>query len=158
MTQLPAYRVTLQPDWIDFNGHVRDAYYVLALSLAVDEVMERLGLDAAYRGRTHCTLYTLELHIHYLQEIKSTDELSVVTSVLDHDAKRIHAACDFLCPRMGGPAASADLMLMHVHQGVKPAGAPFPPEIAARLDSLKISPDEWAARRFGSRKIEIKRR
>jgi acyl-CoA thioester hydrolase len=82
MTQLPAYRVTLQPDWIDFNGHVRDAYYVLALSLAVDEVMERLGLDAAYRGRTHCTLYTLELHIHYLQEIKSTDELSVVTSVL----------------------------------------------------------------------------
>jgi acyl-CoA thioester hydrolase len=158
MTQLPAYRVTLQPDWIDFNGHVRDAYYVLALSLAVDEVMERLGLDAAYRGRTHCTLYTLELHIHYLQEIKSTDELSVVTSVLDHDAKRIHAACDFLCPRMGGPAASADLMLMHVHQGVKPAGAPFPPEIAARLDSLKISPDEAAARRFGSRKIEIKRR
>jgi acyl-CoA thioester hydrolase len=158
MTELPAFHATLQPDWIDYNGHLRDAYYVVALSFAVDEVMDRLGLDAAYRERTHCTLYTLELHIHYLQEIKADDKLRVVTSVLDYDAKRIHAACDFLCPRIDGPAASADLMLMHVHQGGKPASAPFPPEIAARLESLKASPDQAASRRFVSRKIEIKRR
>ncbi|HTB28328.1 MAG TPA: thioesterase family protein [Steroidobacteraceae bacterium] len=158
MTELPAYRATLKPDWIDYNGHLRDAYYVVAMSLAVDEVMDHLGLDAHYRERTRCTLYTLELHIHYLHEIKATDELSVATSVLDYDAKRIHAACDFRCPRIDGPAASADLMLMHVHQGEKPAGAPFPAEVAARLESLKASPAEAAARGFFSRKIEIKRR
>ena len=158
MTELPAYRATMKPDWIDYNGHLRDAYYVVAMSLAVDEVMDHLGLDAHYRERTRCTLYTLELHIHYLHEIKETDELRVATSVLDYDAKRIHAACDFRCPRIDGPAASADLMLMHVHQGEKPAGAPFPAEVAARLESLKVSPAEAAARRFFSRKIEIKRR
>ena len=158
MTELPAFRATLKPDWIDYNGHLRDAYYVVAMSLAVDEVMDHLGLDAHYRERTRCTLYTLELHIHYLHEIKETDELRVATSVLDYDAKRIHAACDFRCPRIDGPAASADLMLMHVHQGEKPAGAPFPAEVAARLESLKVSPAEAAARRFFSRKIEIKRR
>jgi acyl-CoA thioester hydrolase len=156
--ELPAFHATLKPDWIDYNGHLRDAYYVVALSSAVDEVMDQLGLDAAYRERTHCTLYTLELHIHYLHEIKATDELRVATSVLDCDAKRIHAACDFLCPRIEGPAASADLMLMHVHQGEKPASASFPPEIAARLESLKVSPAAAGARRFSSRKIEIKRR
>jgi acyl-CoA thioester hydrolase len=156
--ELPAFHATLKPDWIDYNGHLRDAYYVVALSSAVDEVMDHLGLDAAYRERTHCTLYTLELHIHYLHEIKAADELRVATSVLDCDAKRIHAACDFLCPRIEGPAASADLMLMHVHQGEKPASASFPPEIAARLESLKVSPAAAAARRFSSRKIEIKRR
>jgi acyl-CoA thioester hydrolase len=158
VTELPAYRATMKPDWIDYNGHLRDAYYVVAMSLAVDEVMDHLGLDAHYRERTRCTLYTLELHIHYLHEIKATDELSVATSVLDYDAKRIHAACDFRCPRIDGPAASADLMLMHVHQGEKPAGAPFPAEVAARLESLKASPAEAAARGFFSRKIEIKRR
>jgi acyl-CoA thioester hydrolase len=158
VTELPAYRATLKPDWIDYNGHLRDAYYVVAMSLAVDEVMDHLGLDAHYRERTRCTLYTLELHIHYLHEIKATDELSVATSVLDYDAKRIHAACDFRCPRIDGPAASADLMLMHVHQGEKPAGAPFPAEVAARLESLKASPAGAAARGFFSRKIEIKRR
>jgi acyl-CoA thioester hydrolase len=158
VTELPAFRATLEPAWIDYNGHLRDAYYVVAMSLAVDEVMDHLGLDAAYRERTHCTLYTLELHIHYLHEIKAADELSVTTRVLDFDAKRIHAACDFLCPRIRGPAASADLLLMHVHQGEKPAGAPFPPQIAERLESLKVPPTEAAARSFSSRRIEIKRR
>jgi acyl-CoA thioester hydrolase len=155
---LPAYRVEIQPDWIDYNGHLRDAYYIVALSYAVDDVMDHLGLGAAYRERTHCTLYTLELHIHYLHEIKSSDELSVVTSVLDCDRKRIHAACDFLCPRIEGPAATADLMLLHVHQGAKPASASFPPEVSQRLEALKLTPAALAARGLGSRKIELKRR
>jgi acyl-CoA thioester hydrolase len=156
--QLPTYRAKIQPDWIDYNGHLRDAYYCVVMSYAVDDVMDHLGLDAAYRERTRCTLYTLELHIHYLHEIKSTDELTVASSVLDYDRKRLHAACDFLCPRISGPAASADLMLMHVQQGEKPASAPFPPEVAARLESLKLSPASLAERRWSSRKIEIKRR
>ena len=158
VTELPAYRPTLKPEWIDYNGHLRDAYYVVALSSAIDEVMDHLGIDAAYRQSTSCTLYTLELHIHYLHEIKASDELRVTTTVLDYDSKRIHAACDFLCPRIEGTAASADFMLMHVHQGEKPSSAPFPPEIAARLAGLKISPEESVARRFSSRKIEIRRR
>ena len=158
VSELPAYRVEIQPDWIDYNGHLRDAYYVVALSHAIDHVMDHLGLDAAYRERTHCTLYTLELHIHYLHEIKSSDELSVLTSVLDCDQKRIHAASDFLCPRIDGPAAAADLMLLHVHQGAKPASAPFPPEVSQRLEALKLTPAALAARGLGSRKIELKRR
>ena len=40
------------------------------MSQATDALMDHLGLDAAYRTRTHCTLYTLEMHIHYLQEVK----------------------------------------------------------------------------------------
>jgi acyl-CoA thioester hydrolase len=155
---LPRYRAKIQPDWIDYNGHLRDAYYVVAMSLAIDDVMDRLGLDAAYRDRTHCTLYTVELHIHYLHEIKSTDELEVKTLVLDADRKRIHAACDFLCPRLEGPAASADVMLLHVHQGEKPSVAAFPPEIAERIEGLKLSSGDVQARAHGSRKIELKRR
>ena len=157
MSELPPFRIELQPGWIDYNGHLRDAYYVVALSLAIDDVMDRLGLDAAYRMRTRCTLYTLELHIHYLHEIKAADELIVATSVLDCDAKRIHAACDLRCPRIDGAAAAAELMLMHVHQGVQPSGAAFPPEIAARLEALK-APGAAASRRHASRKIEIRRR
>jgi len=158
VSELPPYRAGLEPGWIDYNGHLRDGYYVVALSLAVDEVMDHLGIDAPYRERTRCTLYTLELHIHYLHEIKASDELSVVTSVLDYDKKRIHAACDFACPRITGYAACAELMLMHVHQGEKPAGAPFPPDTERRLASLKRDPGEAQARQYPSRKIELRRR
>jgi acyl-CoA thioester hydrolase len=158
VTELPPYRARIEPDWIDYNGHLRDAYYCVVMSYAIDEVMEHLGLDAAYRERTHCTLYTVELHLHYHHEIKRSDELIVTTSILDADRKRIHAACDFACPRIEGPAASAEVMLLHVHQGEKPGVVSFPPEISARLDCLRLAPEALAKRGPGSRKIELKRR
>jgi acyl-CoA thioester hydrolase len=155
---LPPFRAEILPDWIDYNGHLRDAYYCVVMSYAIDAVMDHLGLDAAYRQNTYCTLYTLELHIHYFHEVKGSDELTVATSILDFDRKRIHAACDFLCPRISEPVASAELMLLHVRQGEKPASASFAPEVMERLESLKLSPAALAERGLGSRKIELKRR
>jgi acyl-CoA thioester hydrolase len=158
VTELPPYRASIQPEWIDYNGHLRDAYYCVVMSYAVDDVMDHLGLDARYRETTRCTLYTVEMHVHYLHEVKSSDELEVLTRVLDADRKRIHAACDFRCPRIQGPAASAELVLLHVQQGDKPAVVPFPPEVLERLERLKRPPAELAAHPHGSRKIELKRR
>ena len=158
MTELPAYVAQIEPGWIDYNGHLRDAYYCVVMSYAVDDVMEHLGLDAAYRERTHCTLYTVELHMHYFHEIKGSDELAVSTSILDSDRKRIHAGCDFLCPRIEGPAATAELMLLHVQQGEKPSVVSFPPDIERRLERLRLSPESAAKRGVGSRKIELRRR
>jgi acyl-CoA thioester hydrolase len=158
MTELPAYRATILPDWIDYNGHLRDAYYGLVASFAVDDVMDYLGLDAAYRAETKCTLYTLELHLHYLHEVKSTDDLGVSSLVLDFDRKRLHMGCRFTCSRVSGPVATADMMLMHVHQGVKPAGAAFPESVLAKLEALKLTADAREAFVPVSRKIELKRR
>jgi acyl-CoA thioester hydrolase len=157
-SELPVYRATIEPAWIDFNGHVRDAYYALVASYAVDDVMDHLRLDAAYRARTHCTLYTLELHFHYLHEVKRSDDLGVVSSILDFDRKRIHIGCRFACSRLSEPVAVADMMLLHVHQGDKPSVAPFPDEVAATLEALKLSPEAREAFGPSSRKIEIKRR
>ena len=158
MTGLPPYRALIDPGWIDYNGHLRDAYYGLVASHAVDDVMDHLGIDAAYRARTHCTLYTLEWHMHYLHEVKSSDDLSVHSSILDFDRKRIHVGCRFRCSRVAEPVATADMMLLHVHQGDKPAAAPFPPEVSAKLEALRVSSAEREDFGPGSRAIELKRR
>ncbi len=158
MSELPVYHARIQPDWIDFNGHLRDAYYGLVASFAIDDVMDVLGLDAAYRERTHCTLYTLEVHLHYLHEVKSSDDLRVVTSVLDFDRKRLHVGCQFLCSRVAKPVATAEMMLLHVHQGEKPGVASFPEEVTSMLAALKVGAAEREAFGPGSRKIEMKRR
>ena len=158
MTRLPVYHVTIEPEWIDFNGHVRDAYYGLAASYAVDGLMDHLGLDAAYRESSHCTLYTLEMHIHFLHEVKASDELKILTSILDVDRKRIHAGFTFACSRLAEPAATADMMLLHVHQGQKPASAALPDAVIEKLNAVKLSPDARDALGPLSRKIELKRR
>jgi acyl-CoA thioester hydrolase len=158
MAELPVYRAKIESDWIDYNGHLRDAYYGLAASYAVDNLMDYLGLDAAYRESTRCTLYSLEMHIHFLHEVKESDDLKIITSILDFDRKRIHLACTFACSRLDEPAATADMMLLHVRQGEKPATAPFPEQVTAKLAALKLSPAARDA--FGplSRKIELQRR
>ncbi len=158
MPALPVYRATIEPDWIDYNGHLRDAYYGLVASYAVDEVMDHLGIDAAYRARTHCTLYTLEVHLHYLHEVKSSDDLSVTTTILDFDRKRIHAGCRFSCPRVDGAVATAEMMLLHVHQGEKPASAPFPGDVIHKLESLAQNSAAREPFAPASRKIELRRR
>ena len=158
VTELPVYRATIEPDWIDYNGHLRDAYYGLVASYAVDDVVDTLGLDAAYRERTHCTLYTLEVHLRYLHEVKSSDDLGVISSVLDFDRKRIQIGCRFICSRVSEPVATAEMMLLHVHQGDKPSVASFPDEVSATLETLKVSSDAREAFGPSSRKIELKRR
>jgi acyl-CoA thioester hydrolase len=158
VTELPVYRATIEPAWIDYNGHLRDAYYGLVASYAVDDVMDHLGLDAAYRERTRCTLYTLEVHLHYLREVKSSDDLGVNSSILDFDRKRIQVGCRFICSRLSEPVATAEMMLLHVHQGDKPSSASFPDEVSAKLEALKVSPDAREAFGPSSRKIELKRR
>lgn len=155
---LPPYRATLEPAWIDYNGHLRDAYYGLIVSHAIDAVMDDLGLNADYRARTRCTLYTLEMHLHYLHEAKGSDELEVETSVLDADIKRLHLGCRLTCARLEGALATADVMLLHVHQGDAPRSAAFPDVVAARLRALTLPPDAGAAWGPRSRSIEIKRR
>ena len=158
MTVLPVYRAKLEADWIDYNGHLRDAYYGLVASYASDAVMDDLGIDASYRERTRCTLYTLEVHLHYLHEVKFSDPLEVRSSVLDFDAKRIHLGGVFSCPRVAGAVATAEMMLMHVHQGEKPASARLPETTIAILTELRAAGAGQEPFAPGSRKIEIKRR
>ncbi len=156
-TGVPLYRARIEPSWVDYNGHLRDAYYGLIVSYAIDDFMDHVGLDAAYREGTQCTIYTLELHLHYLHEVKNSDPLDVETLVLDADAKRIHVGCKFTCPRVSGAVATAEVMLMHVHQGEKVTSAVFPAGIDETLRSLKL-PAKAAAWGPASRKIAIKRR
>jgi acyl-CoA thioester hydrolase len=158
VTELPIYRARIESSWIDYNGHLRDAYYGLVASYAIDDVMDHLGLDEAYRERTQCTLYTLEMHVHYLHEVKGSDDLGVSSLILDFDRKRILVGCQFICSRVTEPVAIADMMLLHVRQGEKPTVAPFPEEVLAKLEALKLSPAEAEAFGPSSRKIELKRR
>jgi acyl-CoA thioester hydrolase len=163
MTGLTIYRTPVAPEWIDYNEHLRDAYYSLIVSLACDAFMDRIGLDGAYRERTQCTLYTLEMHIHFLHEVKSTDTVDVAVRVLGTDRKRIHAAFDMRCGRYPDPVASAELMLLHVHQGDEPKAQSFPPEVVEALARIMAESEAAAADAMarvsipGSRRMELHR-
>jgi acyl-CoA thioester hydrolase len=154
---LRIYATAIQPEWIDYNGHLRDAYYGLVFSYAVDALMDRIGIDADYRERTGGTLYTLEEHIHYLDALKQGESAEVAVKILDSDRKRIHAAFEMRRAGAAGPAATGEFMLLHVQQQPSPASAPFPPDILSRLEELRAATADAALAGPGSRHIQIKR-
>ena len=156
MAGIPLYQTTILPEWIDYNGHLRDAYYALIVSQASDALMDRVGLDAAYRARTGCTLYTVEMHIHYLQEVRKTDTVTVAVRLAGVDHKRIHAAFELGCAGRPGTAATAEAMMLHVRQhGEQVSTVPFPAEVSAALAELQAASAGLPAAGPGSRRMEL---
>jgi acyl-CoA thioester hydrolase len=152
------YRTALLAEWIDYNGHLRDAYYGLIVSYACDALMDSLGMDAAYRARTGCTLYTVEMHAHFLKEVKKDDLVGVRVRMLGADQKKMHAAFDVVRDSDGAVAASVELMLLHVCQGEKVSTASFPPEVAEAISRLVAATAGAPAVGPGSRRIELRRK
>ena len=157
MPAAPLYKTPIAADWIDYNGHLRDAYYGLILSLATDALMDRLGLDASYRERTRCTLYTVEMHIHYLKEVHQSDAVVVNATILGSDTKRIHAALQLWCEGRAEPAATAEVMLLHIEQADPPSTAPFPDPVLRAIEQFRT---QWSGPIAGpgSRRMELRSR
>lgn len=155
MSGVSIYRTPIAPEWIDYNGHVRDAYYDLIASHAVDSLMDQLGIDARYREQTACTLYTVETHTHYLREIGADDTVEVRVRILGADEKRIHAALEIFCDGSPDAAASCEVMLLHIRQSPTPRTAPFPEKIAAAIAELRRTTAAMPASTPGSRRIEM---
>jgi acyl-CoA thioester hydrolase len=152
------YRTGVAAEWIDYNGHLRDAYYGLVVSYACDALMDRLGMDAGYRERTGNTLCTVELHMHFLREVKKADVVRVNVRMLGADQKKIHAGFDVVREGDWVVAATAEVMLLHVHQGETVTTVPFPPQVAAAITSLVAATAGAPEVGPGSRRIELRRR
>ncbi|WP_437881670.1 thioesterase family protein [Pseudomonas sp. LRF_L74] len=108
------YRTPVLNEWTDYNGHLRDAHYLLIFSYATDALMDHIGLDEAGRARTGHTLYTLEVHLNYLSEVKRGEHVEVRTQLLAHDGKRLHIHHGLYREGSEQLLAASEQMLMNI--------------------------------------------
>ena len=54
--------VVVQPEWIDYNGHMNMAFYSLVFDKSLDHVLARIGLDENYLREGQGSSFTLEVH------------------------------------------------------------------------------------------------
>ncbi|AUY35243.1 thioesterase [Pseudomonas soli] len=114
MPALITYRTRVLPEWVDYNGHLRDAYYLLIFSFATDALMERIGLDGQARGQSGHSLFTLEAHINYLHEVKLDIEVWVQTHIIGFDKKRLHLYHSLHRNGFDEALSASEQMLLHV--------------------------------------------
>ncbi len=152
-TALTIHRDVVRAEWVDYNGHLRDAFYLLIFSFATDALIDRIGLDDATRRARARSIYTLEAHVNYLQEIRLGTAVRVDARVLAVDAKRIHLYLEMFADGIDGAVSASEQMLMHVDTR-GPKSAPFDADVAARLAEWHalqrdLPAPAWAGRVIG---------
>ncbi len=132
---LRLHRERVEPGWVDYNGHMNVAYYVLAFDHATDAFLDHIGMDAAHRASTRGTIFVLEAHVTYEQELTAGDPLEFATQVLDVDERRLHLFHAMHHMGRGELAATNELLALHVDLATRRA-APFARPVAERLRAL----------------------
>jgi len=133
---LRIHTAVVQPEWIDYNGHVNDGYYVVGFTKATDAVQDLVGLDQAYREASGCSIYTVEAHLTYQREVPPETPLAYESWVIGVDAKRLHLFHRMLHADEGWVAATHELMLLHVDT-VNGGVSPMPDDVVDQLRSLR---------------------
>ena len=132
---LSLHHTTVESGWVDYNGHMNEAYYVLVFSHATDGFMDFAGMDEVHREAENASLYTLESHIFYLMEVAGGAALRVDTQLLGFDAKRLHLFHSMYHAATGGLLATGEHMLLNVDKS-GPRAAPFTAKISERLAEI----------------------
>ena len=126
----------VEPQWIDYNGHLNMAYYNVLFDRAVDEAYELIGIGLDYLKTQGHSTFTAEAHVRYLRELKEGDPVRVTFQLLDYDAKRIHYFEQLLHAEEGWLSATSENMTLHVDMAEKKV-TPFPDSILRTLERMK---------------------
>jgi acyl-CoA thioester hydrolase len=150
MTDLAPWTEDVRPEWIDYNGHLSEAYYVLVFGHATDAFMHRLGMTPVYLVETGTSLYTLEAHVRYLDQVPPGSRLEIRTSVIGVTAKLLWLWHEMWSPHPGSAArlrATEEVLAVHVDSRAG-RSSPFPDGLRARVEGWRTPPPEHASRRI----------
>jgi acyl-CoA thioester hydrolase len=156
LTPYPPYRAPVAREWIDYNGHMNVAYYVLAFDRATDLLFDYLGLGEAYRRATNHSIFALEAHVTYERELREGEVFTVETRLIDADRKRLHMFHTMTKGDSAELAATMEVMALHVDLA-GPRSAPMPDEAWAKIETLLAAHQQLPTPPQLGRKIGIRR-
>jgi len=136
----------VRDEWIDYNGHLSEPYYVLVFGHATDAVMEHVGLGPEHRARAGTSLFTVEAHVRYLDQVPAGADLEVQSALIGATGKLL---CIWHELRVDGTLrATEEVLAVHVDTTVG-RSSPFPADVVRRIDASLVSPPAEAGTAIG---------
>lgn len=141
------------PAWIDYNGHMNVAYYVVLMDRAMDGFLSHVGLGEDYLRREHKSTFALDTRISYRRELMVDAPVRCLSQLFDFDAKRIQVGHYVTHAEWGWTAAYSEWVVAHVDMTSRRT-APMPARAVEVLDTLLAAHRDLArpaelARPFG---------
>ena len=125
----------IEPQWIDYNGHLNMAYYNVMFDRALDELWLRFGIGPDYKKARHGSTFTAECHVRYLREIHLGDPVQISMLLVKADEKRLHTFEELRHATEGWLSATSETIHIHIDMSARKT-APFPPDIRARIEAV----------------------
>jgi len=126
---------TVQPDWIDYNGHMNVGYYTLAIDQAMDEVFDALGLGIELAKSRRLGPMAMVTTVHYLDELLEGQSFACDFQMLDSDHKRVHYFVTMHHLDKGTVAATMEGLSTNVDLEAR-RSADYPDDVRARIAAL----------------------
>lgn len=144
----------VRAEWIDMNGHLNLAYYVVLFDLATDTLFDAIDIGHAYKERTGCGTFVAEMHTLYRRELFLGQRVRVSTRILGADEKRVHLAHEMHLPDESESAAMQELLFLHVDLQTRRV-APFPADAQKRVEAAAaahrpLPRPPWVGRRISA--------
>lgn len=134
---LPSHDEIIRPEWIDSNGHMNLAYYIVVFDQALDVVFDALDIGTAYRRRSGNSTFVAETHTLYRREVTEGERVRVTSRLLGADAKRLHWYQEMHHVESDEIAATLEQLNLHIDMRTRRV-APWP---ADRLVALLAATD-----------------
>lgn len=131
------WRESVRDDWIDYNQHLSEAYYVLVFGHATDAVMEYVGLGAEYRAQANASLFTVEAHVRYLDQVPAGTDLEVRSAVIGRTPKLLRIWHEMWA--LGSLRATEEVLGVHVDT-ISNRSKPFADDVTRRIEALLVDP------------------
>jgi acyl-CoA thioester hydrolase len=129
-----AVEAGIEPEWLDYNGHLNMAYYHVIFDRALDRALDAFQVGPGYAPKSPWTVFTVEVHVRYLAEVLPGAALTVGIRALAVDGKRLHTFQELRDAATGRLHATSEQMLIHVGLETRRV-APFPEDARRRLDA-----------------------
>ncbi len=130
--------MTVEPQWIDYNGHLNVAYYNVLFDRAVDELYELVGLGPDYLKAAQAFDHGGGGACALPARTEQGDPVQVSVQLLDYDAKRIHLFEELRHAAEHWLSATSENMTLHVDMTAKKV-APFAPHVLDALARMKAA-------------------
>lgn len=134
-TPLELHSEVVKPEWIDHNGHMNSAYYVLAFDESGGSLFDYFGVSDEYRTSTNRGIFVADYHVHYLKEVVEGDPLRFTHLIIDCDEKKVHYWQEMYHAKEGYLAAQAEAIMLHVDLTLRKV-TPFPNEIFSKIKEV----------------------
>ena len=102
-------------DWVDYNGHMNVAYYVLIFDVYGGEIlMSGFNMGEESAKNTKKSTMVVESHITYNQELAEGDEVEVNLTYFNHDKKRLLYKLEMIHKEKKFLASTIEVLALYV--------------------------------------------